>query len=179
MNDIQAKYEAYNQSFEQKRRIGILLNTMIKYLCILLVLCFGFIFFLRKCSKTEPIKVNTNNIRDSIADFSLRIEQKQVKKDSVVKEIVKYKYLLGKETKYFIHDTIRIDSLIYLSQKQDTIIKIDSTLIVDFKSKITQYQKLDTIQQKQIDSLISQPKGRFKAFCTGVGIGFIIGSVVK
>jgi hypothetical protein len=87
--------------------------------------------------------------------------------------------LLGKETKYFIHDTIRIDSLIYLSQKQDTIIKIDSSLIVDFKSKITQYQKLDTIQQKQIDSLINQPKGRFKAFCTGVGIGFIIGSVVK
>lgn len=145
----------------------------------LLVVAFLVFMLCQKCSKTEQIKVNTKNIRDSIADFSLRIEQKEVKKDSVVKEIVKYKYLLGKETKYFIHDTIRIDSLIYLSQKQDTIIKIDSTLIVDYKSKITQYQKLDTVQQKQIDSLINQPKGRFKAFCTGVGIGFIIGSVIK
>jgi len=151
----------------------------IVYLFSLLVVAFFVFMICQKCSKTEQIKVNTKNIRDSIADFSLRIEQKQVKKDSVVKEIVKYKYLLGKETKYFIHDTIRIDSLIYLSQKQDTIIKIDSTLIVDYKSKITQYQKLDTIQQKQIDSLMSQPKGRFKAFCTGVGIGFIIGSVIK
>lgn len=145
----------------------------------LLIVAFLVFMLCQKCSKTEQIKVNTKNIRDSIADFSSRIEQKQVKKNSVVKEIVKYKYLLGKETKYFIHDTIRIDSLIYLSQKQDTIIKIDSTLIVDYKSKITQYQKLDTIQQKQIDSLINQPKGRFKAFCTGVGIGFIIGSVIK
>ena len=145
----------------------------------LLIVAFLVFMLCQKCSKTEQIKVNTKNIRDSIADFSSRIEQKQVKKNSVVKEIVKYKYLLGKETKYFIHDTIRIDSLIYLSQKQDTIIKIDSTLIVDYKSKITQYQKLDTVQQKQIDSLINQPKGRFKAFCTGVGIGFIIGSVIK
>lgn len=145
----------------------------------LLVVAFLVFMLLQKCNEPKKIKVNTKNIRDSIADFSLRIEQKQVKKDSVVKEIVKYKYLLGKDKKYFIHDTIRIDSLIYLSQKQDTIIKIDSTLIVDYKSKITQYQKLDTIQQKQIDSLISQPKGRFKAFCTGVGIGFIIGSVIK
>ena len=151
----------------------------IVYFFSLLVVVFLVFMLCQKCTKTEQIKVNTKNIRDSIADFSLRIEQKQVKKDSVVKEIVKYKYLLGKETKYFIHDTIRIDSLIYLSQKQDTIIKIDSTLIVDYKNKITQYQKLDTIQQKQIDSLISQPKGRFKAFCTGVGIGFIIGSVIK
>ena len=145
----------------------------------LLVVAFLVFMLCQKYSKTEQIKVNTKNIRDSIADFSLRIEQKEVKKDSVVKEIVKYKYLLGKDKKYFIHDTIRIDSLIYLSQKQDTIIKIDSTLIVDYKSKITQYQKLDTIQQKQIDSLINVPKGRFKAFCTGVGIGFIIGSVIK
>ena len=145
----------------------------------LLVVAFLVFMLCQTYSKTEQIKVNTKNIRDSIADFSLRIEQKEVKKDSVVKEIVKYKYLLGKETKYFIHDTIRIDSLIYLSQKQDTIIKIDSTLIVDYKNKITQYQKLDTIQQKQIDSLISQHKWRFKAFCTGVGIGFIIGSVIK
>ena len=145
----------------------------------LLIVAFLVFMLCQKCNEPKKIKVNTKNIRDSIADFSLRIEQKQVKKDSVVKEIVKYKYLLGKDKKYFIHDTIRIDSLIYLSQKQDTIIKIDSTLIVDYKSKITQYQKLDTIQQKQIDSLISQPKGRFKAFCTGVGIGFIIGSVIK
>lgn len=145
----------------------------------LLVVAFLVFMLCQKCTKTEQIKVNTKNIRDSIADFSLIIEQKQVKKDSVVKEIVKYKYLLGKDKKYFIHDTIRIDSLIYLSQKQDTIIKIDSTLIVDYKNKITQYQKLDTIQQKQIDSLINAPKGRFKAFCTGVGIGFIIGSVIK
>lgn len=145
----------------------------------LLVVAFLVFMLCQKCTKTEQIKVNTKNIRDSIADFSLIIEQKQVKKDSVVKEIVKYKYLLGKDKKYFIHDTIRIDSLIYLSQKQDTIIKIDSTLIVDYKNKITQYQKLDTIQQKQIDSLMSQPKGRFKAFCTGVGIGLIIGSVIK
>ena len=145
----------------------------------LLIALFLVFMLCQKCNEPKTIKVNTKNIRDSIADFSLRIEQKEVKKDSVVKEIVKYKYLLGKETKYFIHDTIRIDSLIYLSQKQDTIIKIDSTLIVDYKNKITQYQKLDTIQQKQIDSLISQPKGRFKAFCTGVGIGFIIGSVIK
>lgn len=145
----------------------------------LLIVVFLVFMLCQKCNEPKKIKVNTKNIRDSIADFSLKIEQKKVKKYSVVKEIVKYKYLLGKETKYFIHDTIRIDSLIYLSQKQDTIIKIDSTLIVDFKSKITQYQKLDTIQQKQIDSLMSQPKGRFKAFCTGVGIGFIIGSVVR
>ena len=145
----------------------------------LLIVAFLVFMLCQKYTKTEQIKVNTKNIRDSIADFSLKIEQKELKRDSVVKEIVKYKYLLGKETKYFIHDTIRIDSLIYLSQKQDTIIKIDSTLIVDYKSKITQYQKLDTVQQKQIDSLINQPKGRFKAFCTGVGIGFIIGSVVK
>lgn len=145
----------------------------------LLIVVFLVFMLCQKCNEPKKIKVNTKNIRDSIADFSLRIEQKQVKKDSVVKEIVKYKYLLGKDKKYFIHDTIRIDSLIYLSQKQDTIIKIDSTLIVDYKSKITQYQKLDTIQQKQIDSLINVPKGRFKAFCTGVGIGFIIGSVIK
>lgn len=145
----------------------------------LLIALFLVFMLLQKCNEPKKIKVNTKNIRDSIADFSLRIEQKQVKKDSVVKEIVKYKYLLGKDKKYFIHDTIRIDSLIYLSQKQDTIIKIDSTLIVDYKNKITQYQKLDTIQQKQIDSLINAPKGRFKAFCTGVGIGFIIGSVIK
>jgi hypothetical protein len=154
------------------------MKELIKFICIL-VLGFGFGFFLRKCSKTEPIKVNTKDIRNNIDDIDSVISVKEVKRDTILNNIIQYKYLLGKETKYFIHDTIRIDSLIYLSQKQDTIIKIDSTLIVDFKSKITQYQKLDTIQQKQIDSLINQPKGRFKAFCTGVGIGFIIGSVVK
>lgn len=151
----------------------------IVYLFSLLIVAFLIFMICQKCTKTEPIKVNTKNIRDSIADFSLRIEQKELKKDTVINNIIQYKYLLGKDKKYFIHDTIRIDSLIYLSQKQDTIIKIDSTLIVDYKNKITQYQKLDTIQQKQIDSLMSQPKGRFKAFCTGVGIGFIIGSVIK
>lgn len=178
MDNLQEKLNNYVKSIEEKHRTEKILINILKFLSIL-VICLIFWHYFNKCSKTEPIKVNTKNIRDSIADFSLKIEQNEVKKNSVVKEIVKYKYLLGKETKYFIHDTIRIDSLIYLSQKQDTIIKIDSTLIVDYKSKITQYQKLDTIQQKQIDSLMSQPKGRFKAFCTGVGIGFIIGSVVK
>lgn len=151
----------------------------IVYFFSLLIIAFLIFMLCQKCSKTEQIKVNTKDIRDSIVDLSFKIEQNYAKRDTVINNIIQYKYLLGKDKKYFIHDTIRIDSLIYLSQKQDTIIKIDSSLIVDYKSKITQYQKLDTIQQKQIDSLINQPKGRFKAFCTGVGIGFIIGSVVK
>ena len=151
----------------------------IVYLFSFMIVCFLAFMLCQKCSKTEQIKVNTNDIRDSIVTLDSTQSKLQHKSDTVKQEIIKYKYLLGKDKKYFIHDTIRIDSLIYLSRKQDTIIQIDSNRIVVLKKEISQYQKLDTIQNKTIDSLINAPKGRLKIFGLGVGIGFIIGSVIK
>lgn len=162
----------------------------IVYFFSLLVFVFLVFMLCQKCSKTEPIKVNTKDIRNNIDDIDSVISIVEPKKDNIVKKIKPLKSIAKKKASYFVpqignctFDSVkyinRIDSLLSLCNKLDTVYQIDSTLIKLLKSQVKQYQNLDTIQQKQIDSLINQPKGRFKAFCTGVGIGFIIGSIVR
>ena len=179
MNDIQAKYEAYNQSFEQKRKISELVNTIIKYLCII-VFSIGVVFFLRKCSKTEqkPI-IKTNYIREQIKTNDTII-------NNIVHERIKIKTKLDTLNKIIyvprdviIKDSVLCDSLYSLAIVQKKMISNDSLLIGKLNVNIKNYKQLDTIQSKTIDSLQRLPKGRLKWFLYGVGTGIIIKSLVK
>ncbi len=145
----------------------------IVYFFSLLVVVFLVFMLCQKCSKTEPIKVNTKDIRDSIADFSLKIKQKEVKKDSIVKEIKPLKSIAKKKASYFVPQIVnctfdstkylnRINSLLSLANKLDTVYQIDSTLIKLLKTQIKQYQKLDTLHLTTIDSLVNEVDKQFK-----------------
>ena len=159
----------------------------IVYFFSLLVVVFLVFMLCQKCSKTEPIKVNTKDIRDSIADFSLKIEQKEVKKDSVVKEIKPLKSIAKKKATYFVPTIVnctfdstkylnRIDSLLSLANKLDTVYQIDSTLIKLLKTQIKQYQKLDTNWQYRFDSLSYEfGKVKVKYFKLGFYTGNVTG----
>ncbi len=176
---LKSKYEAYNQSFEQKRKISELLNTIIKYFCIL-ILGFGVGLFLRKCSKTDKKAIIKERIvRDSINQTDTII-------NNIVRERIKIKTKLDTLNKIIyvpkqviIKDSVLCDSLYSLALVQKKMISNDSILITKLNVNIKNYKQLDTIQSKTIDSLQRFPKGRFKWFMYGIGTGILIKSIIK
>lgn len=161
----------------------------IVYLFSFLIVCFLAFMLFTKCSKTEQIKVNTKDIRDSIADLSSKIIKVEQKKDSIVKEIKPLKSIAKKKASYFVPQIVncsfdstkylkRIDSLLSLCNKLDTVYQIDSTLIKLLKTQIKQYQKLDTNWQCRYDSLsVEYDKASKKYYWKGFKHGFYTGNV--
>jgi hypothetical protein len=145
----------------------------IVYLFSFLIVCFlAFMMFTKSCT-TETIKVNTNNVRDSIADLSSKIIKVEQKKDSIVKEIKPLKSISKKKASYFVPQIVnctfdstkylkRIDSLLSLCNKLDTVYQIDSVQIKLLKTQIKQYKNLDTLHLNTIDSLVVEIDKQFK-----------------
>jgi hypothetical protein len=143
----------------------------------------------QKCSKTETIKVNTKDIRDSIADLSSKIIKVEQKKDSIVKEIKPLKSIAKKKASYFVPQIVncsfdstkylkRIDSLLCLANKLDTVYKIDSVQIKLLKTQIKQYKNLDTLHLTTIDSLVIEIDKQFKkGYIKGAKDGSIVSSL--
>jgi hypothetical protein len=160
----------------------------IVYLFSFLIVCFLAFMVFQKCCTTEPIKVNTKNVRDSIADLSSKIIKVEQKKDSIVKQIKPLKSIAKKKASYFVPQIVnctfdstkylnRIDSLLSLANKLDTVYQIDSTLIKLLKTQIKQYQKLDTLHLTTIDSLVVEIDKQFKkGYIKGVKHASIVSS---
>jgi len=188
MDNLDEKFNNYIKYVEENNKIQNTLNKIITYLCII-VLGFGVGFFLRKCSKTEPIKVNTKDIRNKIDDIDSVISVVEPKKDSIVKQIKPLKSIGKKKASYFVPTNVnctfdsvkylnRIDSLLSLCNKLDTVYQIDSTLIKLLKTQIKQYQKLDTNWQCRYDSLsVEYDKASKKYYWKGFKHGFYTGNV--
>jgi hypothetical protein len=173
------KFNNYIKYVEENNKIQNTLNTIIKYLCII-VLGVGVVFFLQKCSKTDPKPIiKTNYIREQIKNTDTLIQK-------VVQERIKIKTKLDTLNKIIyvprdviIKDSVLCDSLYSLAIVQKKMISNDSILITKLNVNIKNYKQLDTIQTKTIDSLQILPKGRLKWFLYGFGSGFVTGILIK
>jgi hypothetical protein len=179
MDKQDEKFNNYIKYVEENNKIQNTLNTIIKYLCII-VLGVGVVFFLQKCSKTEqkPI-IKTNYVREQIKITDTLIQK-------VVQERIKIKTKLDTLNKIIyiprdviIKDSVLCDSLYSLAIVQKKMISNDSILITKLNVNIKNYKQLDTIQTKTIDSLQRLPKGRLKWFLYGFGSGFVTGILIK
>jgi hypothetical protein len=179
MDKQDEKFNNYIKYVEENNKIQNTLNTIIKYLCII-VLGVGVVFFLQKCSKTDqnPI-IKTNYIREQIKNTDTLIQK-------VVQERIKIKTKLDTLNKIIyvprdviIKDSVLCDSLYSLAIVQKKMISNDSILITKLNVNIKNYKQLDTIQTKNIDSLQRLPKGRLKWFLYGFGSGFVTGILIK
>ena len=155
------------------------MKEIIKYICII-ILGFGVVFFLRKCSKTEqkPI-IKERIIREQIKTTDTII-------NNIVQERIKIKTKLDTLNKIIyvpreviIKDSVLCDSLYSFAIVQKKMISNDSLLIGKLNVNIKNYKQLDTLQSKTIDSLQRLPKGRFKWFMYGIGTGILIKSIIK
>jgi len=140
--------------------------------CVLVALFLCFMIY-QSCEKQEKIKVNTKDIRNKIDDIDSAISVVEPKKDSMVKQIKPLKNIAKKKASYFVPQIVnctfdstkylnRIDSLLSLANKLDTVYQIDSTLIKLLKTQIKQYKKLDTLHLTTIDSLVVEIDKQFK-----------------
>lgn len=140
--------------------------------CVLVALFLCFMIY-QSCEKQEKIKVNTKDIRNKIDDIDSAISVVEPKKDSMVKQIKPLKNIAKKKASYFVPQIVnctfdstkylnRIDSLLCLANKLDTVYQIDSTEIKLLKTQIKQYKNLDTLHLNTIDSLVVEIDKQFK-----------------
>ncbi len=140
--------------------------------CVLVALFLCFMIY-QSCEKQEKIKVNTKDIRNKIDDIDSTISVVEPKKDSMVKQIKPLKNIAKKKASYFVPQIVnctfdstkylnRIDSLLSLANKLDTVYQIDSTEIKLLKTQIKQYKNLDTLHLNTIDSLVVEIDKQFK-----------------
>jgi len=132
-------------------------NILIFFLFALIALL---IMNVTKCERNTLV----NNIHDTIQVISKF-------RDTAKVEVTKWKIVLKQGRDRIIHDTLKCDSVYILAMKQDTLIRIDSILI-------EKYVYLSRLNQKTIDSLTKDKKGRWKAFKKGFGVGFVSGALI-
>ena len=130
------------------RTYKIGLRTLVFMLVCIALVCY--------CSRHEPIHIYEQPIRtikDSLIVQKEKIKEQTLKHDTAYIEVVKYRSILKQSKSTIIHDTLKCDTIYQLALKQDTLIRIDSVLIYDINKQVCNYEKLDTLQTKEIKKL--------------------------
>lgn len=138
-----------------------MINKTIKYISFAIFCVIIALFIFNTCEQKQPVEINAKATQDTI--FII-----ESFRDTAKIEVVKWKTVLKQGREKIIHDTLKCDSVYTLSLKQDTLIRIDSILI-------TKYVQLSDNNNKTIDSLTKDKKGRWRAFKIGFATGYIFG----
>ena len=104
------------------------------------------------CHRHEPIHVYEHP-EQKIEVQKEKIKEQTLKHDTAYIEVVKYRSILKQSKNIIIHDTLKCEMVYQLALKQDTLIKIDSVLINELNKQVRNYEKLDTLQTKEIKKL--------------------------
>ena len=126
------------------RTYKIGLRTLVFMLCCIALVCY--------CSRHEPIHVYEKP-EQKIEVQKEKIKEQTLKHNTSYIEVVKYRSILKQSKSTIIHDTLKCDTVYQLALKQDTLIRIDSVLIYDLNKQVRNYEKLDTLQTKEIKKL--------------------------
>ncbi len=159
-----------------------------KYIFILILAILGYFVFSKiRCIGKNHVSKSVISEQEHWTRGEIKLQERVILKEDSLQKVAKkaieaYKYLLRHPAKYYVHDTVRIDSLIYLAQKQDTVIQRDSVLIKELYVQVSNLNSLDSLNQAknsrlkfERDSIASAPKGNLKWFIRGAGIGFATG----
>ena len=126
------------------RTYKIGLRTLVFMLVCIALVCY--------CSRHEPIHLYEHPSQNIILQKE-KIKEQTLKHDTAYIEVVKYRSILKQSKSTIIHDTLKCDTIYQLALKQDTLIRIDSVLIYDINKQVRNYEKLDTLQTKEIKKL--------------------------